>query len=158
MNLTELHLEMKKEEKTLFALDVKQMEENFFDNTTLIGIGCVHEPHKIALLLNAYFGLELERKPELDIPLKHKSDVVYFSVFEYCEQNTYTRHLLYHIKQWDHRLLPELRQLDYIWTIRSEDQEGLLDTYTSELGNLPGVQLSTILSLSHLKHEKHLIV
>ncbi len=142
------------------TLNMADMESDFFSDTSLIGLACSQPAHKICWTLNRHFDMRFCRKPDLDVRVKKSKDEEeqYFSIYEYLQPLNGTRHLLYKLKNSEDVLLPEVKQLDYLWMIQSEDAEQEAMILSHQLRDLPGIQLAQIIDPDRLKRLNYLLI
>jgi hypothetical protein len=142
-----------------FVLDMAAMQEDFFADSALIGIASTLPSYRFCWLLNQRFALNLTRESELDIMLQTgKGKQHFFPVYQYCLPVNGYRHILYRLKSDKENLLPEIKQLDYLWMIQSNDAEDDAHRLTQHLRNVNDVQLAQILSQDRLKNLASLLV
>ena len=127
------------------VLDMSGATEDFFSDTAMIGIGSAVPGYKFCLAVN------VEYRPA-------KDQVHFFSLYQYQEPHSSCKHLLYKLQSEKKALLPEIKQLDYLWLISSPtaDQEARL--LTSYLRDMPQVQLAQIIEPEQLKNLNHLLI
>jgi hypothetical protein len=143
-----------------WVLDTVAMQEDFFENTALIGIASTLPVYRLCWLLNKHFGTAFLREPDLDISIPSPSPEVihYFPIYQYTLPLCCHRHLLYQLKSMHKFLLPEVKQLDYLWLVQDNDPEKEAHEISSTLKTLPEVQLSTILQFDKLKNLANLLI
>jgi hypothetical protein len=140
-------------------LDTAAMEEDFFADSALIGIGSALPAYKLCWLINNHFSTKFIRQPELDIELKKKDNkVYYFAVYQYCVPLSGCKHLLYKVKNEKETILPEAKQLDYIWLIQNYNIEDDAATIAQLLRTLPDIQLAQQLDADKMKSLSNLLV
>ncbi|MBS1774156.1 MAG: IPExxxVDY family protein [Bacteroidetes bacterium] len=159
------------------VLDMAAMEESFFSDTALIGIVCPLSPHRFCHELNSKLDMNFARKPESDPaiqikkeekkgrknaapelqPVTNADDKVYFHFFEYQLPLNGGRYALYKLKNGNEVLLPEVKQLDYLWMIECAGAEEEAENILHLLRNLSDIQLAQIIPAEQLKHSSHLL-
>lgn len=139
-------------------LDTAAMQEDFFSDTSLIGIVSAVPVYRFCWLLNERLDTQFVRQPDMDIILQiGKGKQEYFPVYQYCLVNGY-RHLLYKLKTDKEVLLPEIKQLDYLWLIQSSTSDADANDIIQHLRNIPDIQLAQSLSHDRLKNLSTLLV
>ncbi|XZF15111.1 IPExxxVDY family protein [Chitinophagaceae bacterium MMS25-I14] len=142
-----------------WTLSMEDMLEAFFEDSCLIGLVSALPAYRLCWLLNQRFGLSFVREGDLDICLqKSAGQQHHFSIYQYCIPLSGTRYLLYKLKDKKEVLLPEVKQLDYLWMIQSNDAEDEAATITQYLRNIPDIQMAQIITLDRLKNLNHLLV
>jgi hypothetical protein len=141
------------------VLDMAAMQEDFFADSSLIGISSSLPIYRFCWLLNKSFALNFTRQPDFDIVLQTgKGKYHYFPVYQYCLPMDGYRHLLYKLKADKESLLPEIKQLDYLWMIQSGTAEKDAADITRQLRNIADIQLAQTLSHDRFKNLNSLFV
>lgn len=142
-----------------FVLDMGAAHDNFFSDTAMAGIVCAMPGYRFCWLINRLLGFDFAREPESDVEYKMgKDNVHYFSLYRYEEETSGCTHLLYKMKSEKEALLPEIKQLDYLWLIRSRDAEYEIQDIADVLRNIPEIQLAQIIDPGRLKNIDHLLL
>lgn len=138
---------------------MEPMEDDFFYDSSFIGIGCPLPSYRLCTMLNQSLGLVLRRKAEHDICIKKKGKQdLYFPLYCYDVPLNGTKHIFYQLKVDNARLLPELKQLDYLWKIQSTAPEQDAADFVQLLRNITDVQLAQIIAPDHLVNIKNLLL
>ena len=141
------------------VLDTSAMQEDFFTDTAMIGIGTAQQGYRFCWLLNRHFDINFLRDPEQNICVQKKdTSKHYFPIYQYDLPNSGHKYLLYKLKTGNEFLLPETRQLDYLWLIQTATPEEDARQIAAELRNIPEVQLAQILDAEQLKNLNNLLV
>jgi len=141
------------------TLDMVAMQEDFFADTVLIGIASALPGHRFCWLINKHFEMDFIRDPEQNVCLQLKQNKeCYFPIYKYELPLSNVMHLLYKLKNNTESLLPEAKQLDYIWLIQTTSPDTDAYGITQTLRNIPEVQLAQLLEPEKLKNLKNLIV
>lgn len=140
------------------VLDNTQMIEGFFEDARLVGIQAPTKDYNFCWQVNQLMGIDFRINNELEIPLKRKGRLYYFSVYEYAQPATCLMHYLYNNQHDGEYLLPELRHLDFLWLLKDDcvSNEFLSDLVYS-LRSLTGVQLVVELTNEKIKNKEHLV-
>jgi hypothetical protein len=144
---------------TKLVLDNNAMQEDFIDGSALIGIVTAQPGYRFCWMLNKHFDINLVRDPEQDICVENKNGIKnYFPIYEYLIPNSQQKYLLYKLKDGAACLLPETKNIDYLWLVQTarpeEDAKGIV----KELLNFPEIQLAKILDPSQLKTLSNLLI
>jgi len=134
------------------------MQEDFFADTAMVGIVSAMQGYRFCWIINNYFNINFTRDPEQDITLQKKDNEFYFPVYSFIVANSSNKYLLYKLKNGNETLLPETKQLDYLWLIQTANPDEDAYKITQDLRNIPDVQLAQILAADQLKNIKNLIV
>jgi hypothetical protein len=141
------------------TLNTVAMLEEFFADTALIGIVSPLPGYRFCWMLNQQMDTNFVREPEMDVCLqKSQGQEHYFPIYQYYNPLSRTKYLLYKLKSEKESLLPEVKQLDYLWMIQSSNSEHDAQSITQHLRHIPDVQLAQILSPEKLKSLAHLVV
>ena len=141
-----------------WTLDIGAMQDDFFADSSMIGIVTAMPGYRFCWTLNEHFDINFLREPGQDIPMQKKDNKFHFPVYQYDLANSYHKHLLYKLKNGNETLLPEIRQIDYLWLIQTASPEEDAHRIARELRNIPDIQLARILVTEELKNLKNLIV
>ncbi len=142
------------------VLDTSAMQDDFFEDAALIGIATTLPAHRLCWLLNASFNLGFVRAVEMDVCLRsaREEDHQYFSVYQYVEPLNVGQHLLYRLRCGKQRLLPELKNLDFLWMVQSAQSETDAAIFTAHLRGMNEMQLANLLVPEDLKSRLNLLV
>ncbi len=139
-------------------LDMDEMTENFFSDAALIGIVCPLSSHRFCGTINRHLDMDFVRKQESDPRIITQKEEHFFHFYEYCLPLNGGRYGIYRLKSDNEVLLPEVKQLDYLWMIECADYEEKAQEMIHLLRNLPDVQLAQIIDSDRLKNSYHLLV
>ncbi len=140
------------------VLDMSAMQEDFFSESALIGIGTALPAYNLCWTLNNHFDTNFARDTDQTITLEKKKNQFKFPVYTYDLPNTFNKYILYKLKNGAETLLPETRQLDYLWMIQTANPEEDALEILAELKKLNDIQLSLILDPTELKSLHNLLV
>ena len=145
---------------TRWTLDVVAMQSEFFSDTALIGIVSALPAYRFCWMLNQKFDMDFVRDADSDIckPGADDSQDQYYSLYKYRAPLNGNKYLIYKLKNDQDSLLPEVKQLDYLWMIQSNSPDADAAQLTQYLRDIPDVQLAQILAPDKLKSLGHLIV
>jgi hypothetical protein len=141
------------------VLNMKEMQEDFFADTAMIGIATAMPGYHLCWALNRHFDIDFERDPEQNISSQKKENQYHFPIYQYLFPNSSHKYMLYKLKNGAESLLPETKQLDYLWMVQTTDPEHDAMEIALELRNMPDVQLAQIIDAEQLKKSiKNLLV
>jgi hypothetical protein len=140
------------------VLDTAAMAEEFFSDTAMIGIVSAMPDYRFTWLMNYKLDMNFVRKPDMDVQIQIKDQLQYFSVYQFCTPLNGCTHLIYQLKRDKESLLPEVKQLDYLWLIQCGTAEEDAALIANHLRSVNEVQLAQILSLDKLKNHNNLLV
>jgi hypothetical protein len=140
------------------VLDTEAMQEDFFADTAMLGIATASPAYHLCWLLNRHFDINFIRDADLNISTQKKDDQYYFPIYKYDLPNSSHKYLLYKLKNGTESLLPEPRQLDYLWLIQTANPEEDAERIAREIRNIPDIQLAQILVPGQLKNVNNLLI
>lgn len=141
------------------VLDTKDMMDGFFEDTRLLGIQAPMKDYQFCWQLNQLTGYNFRNNNELEIQLKKKNRLYFFSVYEFAEQATCLKHYLYNNQFDGEYLLPEFKHLDFLWLLKDDvvpDEK--LQELIQSIRTVNGVQLVTELTNEKIKNKEHLVL
>ncbi len=140
-------------------LDMAAMQEDFFSDSSLIGIVSTSPAYHFCWLLNEHFDLKFARDSESDI-CKFDIDKKehFFPVYKYAAPLNGNKYTVYKLKSETETLLPEAKQLDYILMVQSLESKDDAEYFTQQLKNISEVQLAQVLDIDNLKNLGNLIL
>jgi hypothetical protein len=139
-------------------LDQDQLLEDFFDATHLVGIMSSAHDYQLCWQINQVIGYNFRVNNSLEINLTKNQRAFYFTVFEYQEPTKSAAHYLYNNHCQAEFLLPELKNIDYLWLIKgdyyqADDVKKLIE----HLRHVELVQLVSLLDIREIKNKMNLI-
>ncbi len=140
------------------VLDNKNLAEDFFEDTKLLGIMAPIRDYQICWNLNNMMGMDFRINNDIEIQLTKKKRDYFFAVYEFCEPTGSLSHFVYNNRFDGEYLLPELRHLDFLWLMKGDlvTEESLILTINSIKG-INGVQLVVELTNEKIRNKEHLI-
>ena len=139
-------------------LDTEWMAEDFFEDTRLLGIVAPVKPYQLCWLLNQLFRFNFRLNNDIEIELTRKQRKYFFPVYQYAEPNSSLVHYLYNNQNDGEYLLPEFKNLDFLWLMKGDNVEhNIVNDMISSIKTLKGVQLVIELTNEKIKNKGHLI-
>jgi hypothetical protein len=140
------------------VLDNKNLAEDFFEDTRLLGIMAPIRDYQLCWNLNNMMGMDFRINNDIEIQLSKKKRNYFFAVYEFCEPTGSLSHFVYNNRFDGEYLLPELRHLDFLWLMKGDlvTEESLLLTINS-IKEINGVQLVVELTNEKIRNKEHLI-
>jgi hypothetical protein len=140
------------------VLDPKDLADEFFENTRLLGIMAPIKDYQFCWLLNNLMGIDFRVNNEFEIQLTRKKRDYFFAVYEYAEEHTALVHYLYNNQFDGEYLLPEFKHLDFLWLLKGDPvKEDSIEHLIKSIKNIGGVQLVVELTSQMIKHKEHLV-
>ena len=140
------------------TLHISGTREIFFEDTALIAIVSALKSHLLCRQLNYHFDINFIRVAESDICLHKKNITSYYPHYIYEIPNCNVTYRLYNLKFNKEFLLTDLKQLDYIWLIKSPSYQKDAQKITTILKNLPEISLAHIIQIDQIKTFDNLMV
>jgi hypothetical protein len=139
-------------------LDNKELTQEFFENTRLLGIMAPVKDYQFCWHLNSITGLDFRVNHELEIKLIRKKRDYFFSVYEYNEPTRFLSHYIYNNQFDGEYLLPEFRHLDFLWLMKGDEvcEEALQETILAIRG-INSVQLVAELAPDKILNKENLV-
>jgi hypothetical protein len=139
-------------------LDVDELNDDFFEDTRLLGITATMKNYQFCMQLNNMLGYDFRLNPEIEIHLKKKNRSYYFSIYQYKEPNNSLVHYLYQNQFDGEYLLPEFKHMDFLWLMKYEyvDDEKC-NWIRQTVRNLNGVQMVVELTNEQIKNKGNMV-
>lgn len=142
----------------VLALSTQDIIDEFFEDTKLLGIVTTVKDYRFCWNLNEMLDLDFRINHEMEIALMRRKRKYFFSVYEYHEPNTSLCHYLYNNLHDGEYLLPEFKNLDFLWLMKNDTvTNDYLEQLKSLLRSIPGVQLISELTNEKIKNKECLI-
>ncbi len=138
------------------VLDNVSMEDDFFENTSLIGIGSALPGYKFCWTLNTFLDMDFKRDEEQNLSITKKKQELHFPIYYHIRNGNRT--ILYQIKCGNESLLSEIKSIDFILLIEATTCIADAISINKKLLNLPDIHFSKIMYPEDLKNRHNLIV
>lgn len=140
------------------VLDNKELTEEFFEDTRLLGIMAPVKDYQFCWHLNTVMGLSFRQNNDIEIRLIKKKRNYFFSVYEYKEPTRFLSHYVYNNQFDGEYLLPEFKHLDFLWMMKGDavSDEALQETIQI-IKAINSVQLVVELTNEKIKNKEHLV-
>jgi len=113
--------------------------------------------HRFCGTVNRQLDMEFAREDNVISDLKgNKTRYFPYYLYEVPECGNY--HRLYQLKFESEPLLPELKQYDYIWLVKSSDYEQDIETLVNKLKKLPEITIAHHLPFEKIRNINYLLV
>lgn len=135
-----------------------EINEDFFEDTRLLGIMAPLKSYQLCLQLNGLLGYQFRLNTDIDIHVRKKERNYYFSVYQSSEANSFLEHYLYHNQFDGEYLLPEFRHIDFLWLMKGDfvdDEKCQFIRHT--VNSIAGVQLVVELTNEQIKNKGNMI-
>ena len=139
-------------------LDNKNLTEEFFEDTRLLGIMAPIKDYQLCWHLNSLLGMDFRINNDIEIQLTKKKRNYFFAVYEFCEPTGSLFHYVYNNRFDGEYLLPEFRHLDFLWLMKGDVvNEGTLHQTINGINEINGVQLVIELTNEKIRNKEHLV-
>lgn len=139
-------------------LDIDSLNDDFFEDTRLLGITAPVKNYQLCWQLNNLLGYNFRLNPEIEIHLLKKSRHYYFNIYESAEPNSFLTHYIYHNQFDGEFLLPEFKHMDFLWLMKGDlvDDEKC-NWIKQAVKSINGVQLVAELTNEQIKNKGNMV-
>ncbi len=139
-------------------LNIEELNEDFFEDTRLLGITAPLKNYQFCLQLNNLLGYDFRLNPGIEVHLKKKERSYYFTVYESKEPNSFLTHYLYHNQFDGEYLLPEFRHMDFLWLMKGDFVDDEKCSWIRQsVRSLNGVQLVAELTNEQIRNKGNMV-
>lgn len=139
-------------------LDIDSLNEDFFEDTRLLGIIAPVKNFQLCWKLNNLLGFNFRLNADIEIHLKKRTRSYYFNIYESKEPNSFLSHFLYHNQFDGEYLLPEFKHMDFLWLMKGDSVENEKCNWIKEaVKSIAGVQLVTELTNEQIKTKGNMV-
>ncbi len=140
------------------SLNNADLTDDFFEETRLLGVMAPMKNYQFCWRLNKLLGIDFRINNDIEIQLAKKARNYFFAVYEYGEPTNCLVHYLYNNQFDGEYLLPEFRNLDFLWLLKGDTvKDDRLEELVQAVKTVPGVQLVVELTNEKIKHKEHLV-
>lgn len=140
------------------VLDNKNLAEDFFEDTKLLGIMVPIKDYQLCWHLNNLMGMDFRINNDIEIQLTKKKRNYFFTVYEFCEPTGSLSHYVYNNRFDGEYLLPEFKHLDFLWLMKGDTvTEDSLRQTINNIRAINGVQLVVELTNEKIRNKEHLV-
>jgi len=140
------------------VLDNKNLADDFFEDTRLLGIMAPIKDYQLCWHLNNLMRMDFRINNDIEIQLSKRERNYFFAVYEFSEPTGSLSHYLYNNRFDGEYLLPEFKHLDFLWLMKGDlvDEENLQQTIR-DIKEINGVQLVIELTNEKIRNKEHLV-
>jgi hypothetical protein len=139
-------------------LDIDSLNEDFFEETRLLGIIAPVKNFQLCWQLNNLLGFNFRLNADIEIHLKKKTRSYYFNIYESKEPNSFLSHFLYHNQFDGEYLLPEFKHMDFLWLMKGDCVEDEKCNWIKQsVKTITGVQLVAELTNEQIKTKGNMV-
>jgi hypothetical protein len=140
------------------TLDNKDLTDEFFEDTRLLGIMAPVKDYLFNWELNSLMGMDFRLNNDIEIQLNKKKRNYFFSVYNFSEPAGSLCHYVYNNRFDGEYLLPEFKHLDFLWLMKGDSvSDKSLKEFVSAIKTIAGVQLVVELTDEKIKNKEHLV-
>jgi len=140
------------------VLDNKNLAEDFFEGTRLLGIIAPIKDYQLSWHLNNVMGMDFRINNDIEIQLSKKKRDYFFAVYEFCEQTGSLNHYIYNNRFDGEYLLPEFKHFDFLWLMKGDVvPEDRLQETINNIKAIDGIQLVAELTNEKIRNKEHLV-
>ena len=139
-------------------LDNKNLTDDFFEDTRLLGIMAPIKDYQLCWHLNSLMAMDFRINNDIEIQLTKKKRDYFFAVYEFCEPTGSLYHYIYNNRFDGEYLLPEFKHLDFLWLMKGDTvNEQTLQQTIGGIKEINGVQLVVELTNEKIRNKEHLV-
>ena len=139
-------------------LDVDTLNDNFFEDTRLLGIIAPIKNYQLCWQMNNLLGFQFRLNADLEVHLRKKNRNYYFSIYESLEPNSCLTHYIYHNQFDGEYLLPEFKHMDFLWLMKGDIVDDEKCNWIKQaVKTINGIQLVTELTNEQVKNKGNMI-
>lgn len=139
-------------------LDIDLLNEDFFEDSRLLGITAPLKNYQFCWQLNNLAGFNFRLNSDIEIHLKKKERSYYFNIYQSHEDNSFLVHYLYHNQFEGEYLLPEFKHMDFLWLMKGDlVDENKCSWIKQAIKSISGVQLVVELTNEQIKNKGNMV-
>ena len=139
-------------------LDVDEINDDFFEDTRLLGITATVKNYQFCMQLNNMLGYDFRLNPDIEIHLRKKERNYYFSIYQFAENHSPLIHYLYQNQFDGEYLLPEFKHMDFLWLMKGDlVADDKCNWIKQAVKNIAGVQLVAELTNEKIKNKGNMV-
>ena len=139
-------------------LDVDSLNDNFFEDTRILGIIAPIKNYQLCWQMNNLLGFQFRLNADLEVHLRKKNRNYYFSIYESLEPNSCLIHYIYHNQFDGEYLLPEFKHMDFLWLMKGDIVDDEKCNWIKQaVKTINGIQLVTELTNEQVKNKGNMV-
>ncbi|MDE3235059.1 MAG: IPExxxVDY family protein [Bacteroidota bacterium] len=139
-------------------LDIDSLNDDFFEETRLLGITAPVKNYQFCWQLNNLLGFDFRLNSEIEIHLKKKSRDYFFNIYQSAEPNSFLTHYLYHNHFDGEYLLPEFRHMDFLWLMKGDwVDDDKCNWIKQSVKSIGGVQMVAELTNEQIRNKGNMV-
>lgn len=139
-------------------LDIDSLNDDFFEETRLLGITAPLKNYQFCWQLNNLLGFDFRLNADIEIHLRKKDRSYYFNIYQSQEPNSFLVHYLYHNQFDGEYLLPEFKHMDFLWLMKGDFVDDEKCNWIKQtVKSISGVQLVAELTNEKIKNKGNMV-
>jgi len=139
-------------------LDIDSLNDDFFEDTRLLGITAPVKNYQLCWQLNNLLGYNFRLNSDIEIHLRKRERNYFFNIYESTEQNSFLTHYIYHNQFDGEYLLPEFKHMDFLWLMKGDSVDDEKCNWIKQaVKNINGVQLVAELTNEQIKNKGNMV-
>jgi len=124
---------------------------------TLIGIACHLRDYRLSYNLNKKLESGFAREQDLSVPIPGKQGSAGFSFFYYKDEDHRNTYCLIANRSESLILVPEMKQLDFLFLIEGEFKKNRKDHLIRCIGSIPNILTTVEVKLTDIKNYENFL-
>ena len=143
----------------MLQINNAQVAEEYFEDASLVGIQCSLDTQKLVWQINQHCAYDFRYQTENEVEFLRMGRKFKYPIYLCQEQRFDVKHILYNNQQQGEYLLPELKHIDFIWMVKSNQPvNSLLTNLITELKRMDKIQLAMQLDNRKIINKQHLVL
>jgi hypothetical protein len=143
---------------TKLLLNTKELTDDFFEDTHLLGIMAPIKDYQFCWWLNNTMSLDFRINNDIEIQLTKQQRNYFFAVYEFCEPTGSLAHYIYNNQFDGEYLLPEFKHLDFLWLMKGDEvPDESLQQIINSIRAINKVQLVIELTNEKIRNKENLV-
>lgn len=99
------------------VLDQAYLEEEFFENSLMLGLVCPLASYKFIWQLQTSLNFDFRRNHDFDVAVNE----CHFPIYYLQETDKMIEHFIFANRRQGNYLIPELKNIDYVWLLKGNN-------------------------------------
>jgi len=144
--------------KIKLDFDTSALEQDFFEETRLLGITASIKNYQFCWQLNKATGYNFRLNTSIEIQKKKRNRDYFFPVYDYRENNAFLTHYIYHNHCDGEYLLPEFKHMDFLWLMKGDTVSNeRCGEYLHIAKTISGVQMVAELTIEKITNKENMV-
>ena len=139
-------------------LNIEELNDDFFEETRLLGITAPIKNYQFCWQLNNLLGFNFRLNNDIEISLRKNNRNYHFSIYQSQEPTSFLSHYLYHNHCDGEYLLPEFKHMDFLWLMKDDVvDDDKCNWIKQSIKTINGVQLVAELTNEQIKTKGNMV-